>query len=131
MKFSKLILPVLALGVLAGAPMIRAADEKAPAGETKKGGRGGNPDQMIARIDEAVGGLTAEQKTKMKEIIVASQAKMRDAQGDERRTIMQGQRDQLRALLTPEQHKKFDEMPAQGRGGAGGGGGGQKKKKDQ
>lgn len=118
MKFTKIALSLLALGLVASVPVIRAQDEAAPAVKQKgerKGQRGGNPDQMVARIDEAVGGLTADQKTKIKDVITSNMEKAKAAAPEDRRTIMQGQREQIRNVLTPEQQKKFDAMPAPGR----------------
>lgn len=91
-----------------------------PLNAQEKKGRGGNPDAMVERLDKAVG-LTADQKAKIKDIYTKNMEKARDASPEDRRAIMQGQRDQVRAALTPEQQKKFDEMP-QGKGGKGGGG---------
>jgi Spy/CpxP family protein refolding chaperone len=114
---------LLVLGLFAAVPLIRAEDtpkaDKAPAAE--KGDRKGkgprmNPDQMVARLDEELT-LTAEQKTKIKDLITANMEKAKDAAPEDRRTIMQGQRDQIRALLTPEQQTKFDAMPQRGPGG--------------
>lgn len=93
--------------------------------QEKKGRGAMNPDAQVERIDQAVG-LTADQKAKIKEIYTKNMEKARDASPEDRRAIMQGQRDQVRAVLTPEQQKKFDEMP-QGKGGKGGGKGGRKK----
>ena len=87
---------------------------------------------MLARLDEAVT-LTADQKTKVTDIY----KKMADQIGalaqEDRRTKGQDIRTatnaEIRALLTPDQQKKFDAMP-QGRGpggGKGGPGGGEKK----
>jgi Spy/CpxP family protein refolding chaperone len=113
---------LLVLGLFTAVPLIRAEDapkaDKAPAAEKsgKKGGGGRmNPDQMVARLDEALT-LTADQKTKIKDLMTANMEKAKDAAPEERRTIMQGQRDQIRALLTPEQQKKFDDMPQRGPG---------------
>jgi Spy/CpxP family protein refolding chaperone len=97
----------------------------APLSAQEKKGRGGNPDAQVERLDQAVG-LTADQKAKIKEIYTKNMEKARDASPEDRRAIMQAQRDGVRAVLTPEQHKKFDEMP-QGKGGKGGGKGGRKK----
>jgi Spy/CpxP family protein refolding chaperone len=120
----KLTRYLLVLGLFAAVPLIRAEDapkaDKAPAGEKgerKKGGGGRmNPDQMVARYDEALT-LTADQKTKIKDIITANMEKAKEAAPEDRRTIMQGLRDQIRALLTPEQQTKFDAMPQRGTGG--------------
>lgn len=113
----KLLITLLAFSV--GAAVSVNAQEK-------KGRGGMNPDAQVERIDQAVG-LTADQKAKIKEIYTKNMEKARDASQEDRRAIMQGQRDQVRAVLTPEQQKKFDEMP-QGRGGKGGKGG--RKKSD-
>lgn len=98
------------------------------------GGQGGGfrmmtSDQRVDRLDQAVGPLTADQKTKIKAIYDADQKKMQDlmqAQDPDMRTKMMAMRQdenkQIRALLTPDQQTKFDAMP-QGRGGRGGGGG--------
>lgn len=116
MKSPKIILTLLAFGLAAFASTLNAAEKKG------KGG-GMNPDAMVERLDQAVT-LTADQKTKIKDIYAKNMEKMRDAQGQDRRAVMQAQRDEIRAVLTPEQQKKFDDMPQ--RGGKGG-----KGKKDQ
>lgn len=98
-----------------------------------QGGGGGmrmTSDQRVARIDQNVGPLTDDQKTKIKAIYDADQKKMQDlmqAQDPDMRTKMMAMRQdenkQIRALLTPDQQTKFDAMP-QGRGQGGGGNGG-------
>lgn len=99
-----------------------------------QGGGGGGygqmtSDQRVARIDQAVGPLTDDQKTKIKAIYDADQKKMddlRQSQDPDMRTKMQAMRTDenknIRALLTADQQTKFDAMPQ--RGGRGGGGGG-------
>lgn len=97
-----------------------------------QGGGGYQPpssEQRVARIDQAVGPLTDDQKTKIKAIYDADQKKMddlRQSQDPDMRTKMMAMRTdenkQIRALLTPDQQTKFDAMP-QGRGRMGGGGG--------
>ena len=141
-KASKLLIPVLALGMFAATPFVRAQDESAPSAEKgerkgpkgEKGQRGGmNPEAFIARIDQALGGLTDEQKTKIKDIIAKTREQMQALPQEERREkgreLMRAQGGSIRAVLTDEQKAKFDEMP-QGRG-AGGEGGERKRKKDQ
>jgi Spy/CpxP family protein refolding chaperone len=116
----KIVLSLLAFGVAAFAPSLNAAEKKG------KGG-GMNADAMVDRIDQAVT-LTADQKAKIKDIYAKNMEKMREAQGQDRRAIMEAQRAEVRAVLTPEQQKKFDDMPQGQRGGKGGGKG---KRNDQ
>jgi Spy/CpxP family protein refolding chaperone len=141
--FLKLLLSALAFGVLATSPALFAQEQggqrqggqrqggQRQGGGPRGGGRGG---LTVAAIEQAVGTLTAEQKSKITAIIEKAQ---KDRQaimsggGDqqENRTKMQelmaNERKDIRAVLTEEQAKKFDEMPAPGRGrGQGGGGGG-------
>jgi Spy/CpxP family protein refolding chaperone len=126
MKSVKILLSVLALGVVTAIPALRAADEKpaadapkADAPKAERKGKGGrmNAEQMIERLDQAVGGLTADQKAKIKDIVTANMEKAKGAAPEDRGAIMQGQRDQIRAVLTADQQKKFDEMPQRGPGG--------------
>src|SRR5690606_25770623 len=112
----------LALSLVASAPLAQA--------QPKKGGM--SPEQQLERIEQAVGSLSGEQKSKIKDVIAQSAEELRNVPKEERREkmgeLMRARNAKIRALLTPEQQKKFDEMP-QGRG-PGGGGGGRKKKSD-
>ncbi len=148
----KTLLSLVALGlaVSVSTPLVSAADET-PASESgksqrkgKKGeaGRGGGGDMIserrIAEIDKAVGGLTAEQKTKLNAIYArtaeetrAARENMSDAERKEGRGKMGGiakeTRTQVLGVLTEEQRKKFEAMPkGEKREGAG-----QRKKKNQ
>jgi hypothetical protein len=143
----KVLVSILALGVMAASPLLRAADEKTPAGETPKGGRAGragggggrggmmNAEERITAIEKAVGGLTEDQKSKIKDVFAKSQEKMREqmqaarsaGDGGDRQAMRAKMEEmtkathgQVRALLTADQQKKFDEMPAPARGGGAG-----------
>jgi Spy/CpxP family protein refolding chaperone len=121
----KVLISVLALGLMASVSMLHAQE-----GEAKKGGgKGGRgqmtPEQQIARLEEAVGTLTAEQKTKITAIYEKAAKDMQAVPQEERREkmgeMMAATRKDVRAVLTADQQKKFDDMPAPGRGGKGGG----------
>lgn len=105
-----------------GTTALQAQDQK------KGGGRGGmSPEQQIERLETAVGKLTEDQKKKITAIYGKVREKMEAVPQEERRekmgSIMQETRKEIRAVLTPEQQKKYDEMPQGGRGGGNGGGG--------
>ena len=116
MKHLKVLLTALALGVAASAPL--------QAQEGKKGGM--SPDQYVERVEQAVGTLTADQKTKIKNIVAKTQDDMKALPKEERKEkgapLQKKQREDVRAVLTADQKAKFDAMPT---------GGGGRKKKDQ
>lgn len=128
MKYVKLSLSILGLSLVAAAPSARAQDNSTPpppannqSGEHKapRGGRF-SPEQRVAAIDQAVGGLTADEKTKILDILNTAQ---KDAQAaresgdrDKVREIMQSTNAKVREVLTPDQQTKFDAMPRPGRG---------------
>ena len=119
----KTVSRLLLVAALAGAFLTATATAQ----EQRKG-RGGmmDPEQRIERLEQAVGTLSAEQKTKIKEVYAQSAEKMRNLPDDQRREkmmeLMQESGRQVRAVLTAEQQKKYDEMMAQMRQGGGGGG---------
>ncbi len=134
MKSPKLLAVLFSFGLLSAA-LVHAQDQNAPSeGRRGKGGEGGrgqmmSPEARVEQLDKAVT-LTAEQKTKIKEIYTKAQedmrAAMRDGGGGDRdaarekmMAAMRKTREEVRAQLTDEQKKKFDEMPQ--RGGPGGG----------
>lgn len=132
----KFIITLLAIGVMASMPTLRAQDDKAPPAEGQKGGRRGggrgpSVEQQVTRMDEALT-LTADQKTKITAILTKAQEDIQALPQDQRREkgmeIRQTAMKDVRALLTPEQQTKFDAMPQQGPGGRRGGGGAGKKK---
>ena len=121
----KIVLSALALGLAASAPMLRAQDQSAPPSEGRgggKGGRGGKGGGMmsVASIEQAVGSLTDDQKSKIGDIIAKGQKDMQALSQEERaskgREIQTAMRADIRAVLTPDQQAKFDAMGAGGRG---------------
>jgi Spy/CpxP family protein refolding chaperone len=143
MKNPKALALLLSLGLL-GSGLLHAQDQN-PSGEGRRGkggsaegGRGAmmSPEARVEQLDKALT-LTAEQKTKITAIYTKSaeemRAAMRDGGGDREAArekmmaAMQKTRGEVRALLTDEQKKKFDDMPQRGggdQGGRSGGGGG-------
>lgn len=109
MKHVKALITALALGVAASAPL---------QAQEKKGGN--SPEQVIERVEQAVGTLTADQKTKITAIIAKTQDAMKGIPKEERKEksapLQKKQREDIRAVLTAEQQKKYDEaMPAGGK----------------
>ncbi|MHB1863213.1 MAG: hypothetical protein ACYCVL_09615 [Gemmatimonadaceae bacterium] len=99
------------------------------------GGRGRGPmiDRWIAQPTAIT--LTADQQKKfdsLKTAMTGEQQKARDDAGDDRQAMMgkfmeinKKYQEAVRAILTPDQQKTFDEnVAAMGRGRRGGGGGG-------
>lgn len=113
MKSLKVLASVLALGLVAAAPMANA--------QQKKGGQP-TPEQQVERVEQAVGSLTADQKAKITAIYQKAREKMQGVPKEERKekmgAMMKETRDEVRAVLTPDQQKKFDSSSG-------------KKKKDQ
>jgi Spy/CpxP family protein refolding chaperone len=82
-----------------------------------------SPEQQIERLEQAVGTLTADQKTKITAIFKKTAEKMQAMSPEDRqswmpkgRELMTAQRTEVRAVLTPDQQKKYDEMPQRGGG---------------
>ena len=119
MKTVSRLLLVAALSGAFLAPVTSAQEQRK--------GRGGmmDPEQRIERLEQGVGTLSAEQKAKIREVYAQSAEKMRNLPEDQRREkmmeVMQESGRQVRAVLTAEQQKKYDEMMAQMRQGGGGG----------
>jgi Spy/CpxP family protein refolding chaperone len=135
MKTYKSLSLLVAIGALFVAGM-QAQDQNTPPSDGQRGkggrGRGGqmmSPEARVEQLDKALT-LTDDQKTKIKDIYTKAaddmRAAMKDANGDREAArakmmdMMKATRDQVRALLTDEQKKKFDEMPQRGAGDRGG-----------
>lgn len=114
MKSLKVLISVITLGLVAAASSASAAD----------GGKGRGqqtPEQQVANLEQAVGSLSADQKTKITAIYTKAAEALRAVPKEERKekggAMMQKTRGEVRAVLTAEQQAKFDKM----------GGGGKKK----
>lgn len=109
MKLLKVLITALALGV-ASSPLALAQEKKGQV----------TPEAYVERVEQAVGSLSAEQKTKIKDIVMKSQDAMRGVAKEERKEkagpMQKKQRDDVRAVLTAAQQKKFDDMPQSGGG---------------
>ena len=112
MNYLKVTLAALAFGVAVSAPL---------QAQQKKGGM--SPDQYVERVEQAVGSLTDAQKTKIKNIVAKTMEQTKALPKEERKekgqSMQKKQREDVRAVLTPEQQKKYDAMTP--------GGGGKKK----
>ena len=113
MKSAKILLSVLALSVSAFVTTGSAQEKK---------GRGQmTPEARITMIEEAVGKLSAEQKTKITAILEKSAKDMAAIPQEERRekgqAIREASNKEVRAVLTADQQAKFDAMPQGGKGG--------------
>jgi Spy/CpxP family protein refolding chaperone len=125
MKNSFKIIVSLAGLMLLAAPLLRAEETAAPAAEQPKhkGGPGGPKAMMEHAVKEL--NLSPEQEAKWKEIGKQEKAVAEGIRNDaslsqdEKRAKMKEANkpfaDQRRALLNPEQQKKFDDMRAKAR----------------
>jgi Spy/CpxP family protein refolding chaperone len=113
MNSRKLLVCAIASFAVASTTLVNAQEKK---------GRGmPTAEQRIEQIEQAVGSLTADQKKKIAGIYAAMAEKMQGLSQEDRREkgmeLMASARKEVRAVLTPEQQKKFDDMPQGGRGG--------------
>ena len=106
MKSMKVLVAALALCVMASVPALQAQEKK---------GRGMSPEQQLARIENAVPGLTADQKAKITKILAKAAEDVAALSQEDRRTkgaeIRAASNKEIRALLKPDQQKAFDDMP--------------------
>jgi Spy/CpxP family protein refolding chaperone len=118
MKSVKIILSVLALSATAFVSTASAQEKGRGKGQM-------SAESRIAAIEEAVGSLSADQKTKITAIYAKLAKDMQAIPQDERREkgmeLMMATRKEVRAVLTAEQQTKFDAMAPQAGGGKGGG----------
>lgn len=113
MKSFKLLVSVIALAVIAAAPVLRAED--APAKPKAERGHGDRVKELTAKL-----GLSDEQVTKIKPIVADEMQAMkalrddtstdRKAKNEKRMEIQKSHNDQIMAILTPEQQTKFKAM---------------------
>ena len=92
----------------------RGAMDFGPGGPSGPGGpgarRSGPPRMLVERLAGELN-LTSEQRTKVEEILTARRARLETVQREVRErfdTEQQALRDEIRAVLTPDQQQKFD-----------------------
>jgi Spy/CpxP family protein refolding chaperone len=115
-----------------------AQEQQAPPPQGQGGGQGrggmmASPEQRANRLAEQLS-LSDDQKAKVQKIYEDAQKDMQGMQGasrEDRMAKMQATNEKVKAVLTDDQKKKFDEMQQrmrdrQRQGGPGGEGGGQK-----
>jgi periplasmic protein CpxP/Spy len=119
MKKLSLIAALAIGGLIACSTLVTAQD--AP----KKGKGGYSPEQQLERMTTTLS-LTDEQKPKVKAVLEETSKKMKDLRSETDQTtrrekmkpIMDEQNTKLKAILTPEQFTKYQEMrPTGGKGG--------------
>ncbi len=113
MNIRKFLICAIASSAVASPSLINAQEKK---------GRGMvTAEQRIEQIEQAVGSLSADQKKKISAVYASMAEKMQGLSQEERREkgmeLMASARKDVRAILTPDQQKKFDAMPQGGRGG--------------
>lgn len=124
MKTSIKLLSLLGLALIAGAPVSHAADTTTPPPAD-----GPRPrmkemrEHRMTMLDEKLH-LTPEQKTQIQQIWDKAEQQMRaerqaavkadEDRREKRRAAMQGIHAEIRAVLTPEQQKIFDQTPQRG-----------------
>ncbi len=116
MNTRKFLICAIASFAVASTSLVNAQEKK---------GRGMmTAEQRIEQIEQAVGSLSADQKKKISAVYASMAEKMQGLSQEERREkgmeLMASARKDVRAILTPDQQKKFDAMPQGGRGGGGG-----------
>ena len=134
MKHRWMIIAISAL-MLIGLSAFAQEQQAPPPGQGGGQGRGGmmmSPEQRATRLAEQLS-LSDDQKAKVQKIYEDAQKDMQGMQGasrEDRMAKMQATNEKVKAVLTDDQKKKFDEMQQRmrdrQRGGPGGEGGAQK-----
>ena len=105
MKSIKVLIAAIAIGV---------ASTSVAQAQEKKGKQ--TPEQQIATIEQATGELSADQKKKITDIIAKSNDAMQAVPKEERKekggAITKKRTEDIRAVLTADQRKKYDEAMA-------------------
>ena len=106
MKKLSLIAAMVLGGLVAASTLANAQDAHKDA---KKGGQGGlNVEQRLERLTTQLS-LTDDQKPKVKAVLEETSKKMQDPAAD-KKAIRDEQNTKMKAILTPEQFTKYQEM---------------------
>jgi len=104
-------------GTVTVAPMLPS--EKSQAGKRDGSRVQGALEQRLAQLDKTLH-ITADQKKQIQDIWAKEATGAKGAKGKEGndlRAALEKTRNEVRAVLTPEQQKKFDKMKPEGRAG--------------
>lgn len=110
-----LILVVFLLGSVTGASVDRLLLMKGQAGPHAAGGRRGGPGRMVEQMKSDLN-LTEEQTASVRKIFEESRKEFPPWKFNECPGVKESReksRTQIRAILTPEQQKKYDDFNAQ------------------
>ena len=123
-KFTRLALPLVLIALVTAAALLRAEDAASEPPPRERGP--GDAKERLQAMAEQLG-LTAEQKEKVGAIMRTQREEAQAIREDESlsrrerirkaKKIGQATREQIRALLTPEQQAKLDARPQRGPGG--------------
>jgi Spy/CpxP family protein refolding chaperone len=125
MKNTSKILPLLVASLLWFAPSIYASETAPVSQDTRISRMKEMREQRLKQLDETLG-LTPEQKARINAIWDKAEADAAAARQDaadaklghrlKQRKAIKAVRKEVRGVLTPEQQKKFDALPAERRG---------------
>ena len=121
------LITAMALGGLVACSTLASAQDSTTTPDAKKGGKRGPQtiEQQMERL--APLNLTAEQKPKVEAVLKESSKKRQEIFSDssidrsqmreKMQPIMEEQNKKLKAILTEDQYKQYQELTARGRGG--------------
>jgi len=110
----KLVLTLIVLGFSAVSPCAQAADKPAKAGQRAKAAVEEHDKMLTEKLK-----LTAEQQEKLAAIRKTEAEQLKEVRGDRTKMadVLKNGREQVRAILTPDQQKEFDAIKPEVRPG--------------
>jgi Spy/CpxP family protein refolding chaperone len=110
----KLVLTLIVLGLSAVSPCAQAADKPAKAGQRAKAAAEEHDKMLTEKLK-----LTAEQQEKLAAIRKTEAEQLKEVRGDRTKMadVLKNGREQVRAILTPDQQKEFDAIKPEVRPG--------------
>jgi Spy/CpxP family protein refolding chaperone len=111
---AQLFLTLITLGLTAALPCAQAAEKPAKAGQRAKAAAEEHDKMLTEKLK-----LTAEQQEKLAAIRKTQADQLKAVRGDRTKMadVLKTGREQVRAILTPEQQKEFDAIKPEGRPG--------------
>ena len=122
------LIAAIALGGLVASSMLATAQDATNAPARKGGKRGFSVEQQMQRYTEQLA-LTDDQKPKVEAVLKASSKKRQEITSDtsldrqqiheKMQPVMEEQNKKMKAILTDDQYKKYQEMNERGKKGGG------------